>query len=138
MLAMLAKNCDERMKSSYLAESVNTNAVVIRRLLCDLHDADLVVSQTGYSGGTCLTKSPAEITLLDIFRAVSKTEVFGLHTNEPDSDCLVGSGITPVLERIQEDLNASLEAELNRRSLQDVIDELARESRKSEKRALVT
>lgn len=138
VLAMLANNCDERIKSGYLAESVNTNAVVIRRLLCDLHDAGLVVSQTGYSGGTCLTKSPDQISLLDVFEAVSKTEVFGLHTNQPDSDCNVGSGITLVLERIQGDLHLVLTEALSGRSLQDVIDELARENRIKEKRELVS
>ena len=76
VLAMLANNCDERIKSGYLAESVNTNAVVIRRLLCDLHEAGLVVSQTGYSGGTCLTQAPSEIRLDEVFEAVVKTEVF--------------------------------------------------------------
>jgi DNA-binding IscR family transcriptional regulator len=34
ILTMLAKTSDERLKSDYLAKSVNTNPVVIRRLLC--------------------------------------------------------------------------------------------------------
>ena len=124
VLAVLANNCDERIKSDFLAKSVNTNAVVIRRLLVDLHDANLVVSQTGYSGGTCLTQSASEISLLDIYRAVSRSEVFGLHTNEPDPECNVGGGIICVLEKIKDDVDDAVSKELAKRSLQDVIDEL--------------
>ena len=50
VLAMLAKSGEEKMKSEYVAGSVNTNAVVIRRLLGQLNQANLVVSQTGASG----------------------------------------------------------------------------------------
>ncbi len=121
VLTMLADNCDERVKSSYLAKSVNTNAVVIRRLLCDLHEADLVVSRTGYSGGTCLTKNPEEISLLDVYRAVSHGEVFSLHKQKPDKDCPVGRNIESVLCNIQKDIDGAVRKQLERYTLQDVI-----------------
>jgi DNA-binding IscR family transcriptional regulator len=124
VLAMLANNCDERMKSGNLAESVNTNAVVIRRLLCDLHDAGLVVSQTGYSGGSCLTRDPSKIFLTDIFEAVTATEVFALHRNEPDPDCEIGVGLRPVLENLQNEVSESVKETLAGYSLQNVIDKV--------------
>ncbi|NNE67547.1 MAG: Rrf2 family transcriptional regulator [Pyrinomonadaceae bacterium] len=138
VLAMLANNCDERIKSGYLAESVNTNAVVIRRLLCDLHDAELVVSRTGYSGGTCLTRQPSAITLDEVFDAVSKADVFGLHPNQPKSDCEIGAGITSVLERLQEETNLSVRNSLGSYSLQDVIDEVVRIDLPKKQEELVT
>ena len=124
VLAMLANNCDERIKSGYLADSVNTNAVVIRRLLSDLHEAGLVVSQTGYSGGTCLTKEPSEIGLTEVFHAVAGSEVFSLHPKEPSSDCEIGVSIKPVLLQIQNKMDMAIRDTLMDYTLQDVIDEV--------------
>ncbi len=122
VLTMLANNCDERVKSSYLAESVNTNAVVIRRLLCDLHEADIVVSRTGYSGGTCLTRNPEKINLLEVYKAVSHGEVFSLHKQKPDQKCPVGKNIRSVLCNLQKDIDHAVEEKLVGYSLSDVLD----------------
>lgn len=125
VLAMLANNCDERIKSGYLAKSVNTNAVVIRRLLCDLHDADLVVSRTGYSGGSCLTRDPEKIDLLEVYRAVSPGEVFSLHRQKPSKDCPVGKNIESILCNLQKDIDHAVEEKLVSYSLADVLDLVA-------------
>src|SRR5688500_3294514 len=90
VLSMLARSKDENLKSDYIAGSVNTNAVVIRRLLGQLNQANLVVSQTGASGGTRLARCPTEISLAEIYKAVSCGEVFALHTRAPNKDCPVG------------------------------------------------
>ena len=47
ILTVLAKAEDEKVKSDYVARSVNTNAVVIRRIMSQLSAAGLVSSQTG-------------------------------------------------------------------------------------------
>ena len=124
VMAMLANNCDERMKSGYIAKSVNTNAVVIRRLLSDLHEADLVVSQTGYSGGTCLTRQPEKVGLLEIYEAVAHDNIFGLHAKEPDQGCDIGSTITTVLGQLQTEIDGAVKEKFSGYTLQDVIDEL--------------
>lgn len=121
VLAMLAQNCDGRLKSDYIAKSVNTNPVVIRRLLCSLHDAGLVASQTGACGGSCLNKKPEEITLLEVFRAVATSEVFSLHPNTPDQDCPIGRNIQRVLCGLQTEIDHAIEAKLARHTLQDVL-----------------
>lgn len=128
VLTMLAKNCDERVTSAYLAKSVNTNAVVIRRLLCDLHEAGLVVSRTGYSGGTCLTRNPKEINLLDVYRSVSHGEVFSLHRQKPDKDCPVGRNIESVLCDLQKEIDRAVSERLEQYTLDDVIRMVREES----------
>ena len=122
VLAMLAKSGCERVKSDYLAQSVNTNPVVIRRLLCSLYDAGLVVSQTGACGGSCLTRKPEEITLLEVFRAVATSEVFSLHPNTPNQECLIGRNIQRVLSDLQTEIDHAIEAKLVRYTLRDVIE----------------
>ncbi len=122
VLAVLAKYGDERVKSDILAESVNTNAVVIRRLLCSLNQANLVVSQTGGGGGTMLAKKPPTISLLEIYRAVSPVEIFALHRQKPNPNCPVGKNIEAVLSRLQAEIGEVVEEKLGRQTLQNIID----------------
>jgi Rrf2 family protein len=122
ILAMLAKSCDERIKSDYIAKSVNTNPVVIRRLLSTLFENGLVVSQTGMCGGSCLTRKPENIGLLEVYRAVSKGEVFSLHPNTPDQNCSIGKNIPAVLEKLQKEIDGAIEEKLSKYTLQDVIE----------------
>jgi Rrf2 family protein len=124
VLALMAKSCDERVKSDYLAHSVNTNPVVVRRLLRNLFEAKLVISQTGACGGSCLTRNPKEISLIEIYRAVSCGEVFALHRQKPDQDCPVGKGIETVLCNLQREVDAAIEEKLSKLTLQDVIERI--------------
>ena len=55
--------------SDVIAESVNTNPVVIRRLIKYLTVAGLVKTTRGKAGGIQLSKDPRDITLKDIFCA---------------------------------------------------------------------
>jgi Rrf2 family protein len=122
VLAILAKNNGEEMvKSEYLAESVNTNAVVIRRLLCNLQSANLVVSQKGSTGGTRLIKKAQEINLNEIYQAVSPGDVFALHRQKPSQNCPVGKNIESVLCHLQKDIDSVIEEKLIRYSLADVL-----------------
>jgi DNA-binding IscR family transcriptional regulator len=121
ILAMLAQSGEEKVKSECLAGSVNTNAVVIRRLLCHLNEANLVVSQTGAAGGTRLAKQPGEITLDSVYKAVNCGEVFALHPNTPSKDCPVGKNIEGVLCCIQKEIDRGIEARLAKYTLQDIM-----------------
>jgi Rrf2 family protein len=127
ILAMLAKSCDERIKSDYIAKSVNTNPVVIRRLLSTLYENGLVVSQTGMCGGSCLTRRPQDIKLFEIYRAVSTGEVFSLHPNTPDQNCFIGKNIQSVLEKFQTEIDEAIEEKLSKYTLQDVLEIVERE-----------
>jgi Rrf2 family protein len=124
VLALMARSCDDRLKSEYIAHSVNTNPVVIRRLLRSLFDANLVVSQTGACGGSCLTRNPNEINLYEIYRAVSGGEVFALHRQKPDQDCPVGKGIETILCNLQRNVDSAIEERLTKMTLQDVIEKI--------------
>jgi len=121
ILTVLAKEGEgNNVKSEYIAASVNTNAVVIRRLLGDLNRAKLVVSQTGSLGGTRLAKCPKEINLADVHKAVSCGKTFALHRQTND-DCMIGKNIQCVLEKLQMEVNDVVEAKLAQFSLQDIL-----------------
>ena len=121
ILTMLAKAGEEKMKSDFIAKSVNTNPVVIRRLLGQLNHSKLVTSQTGATGGTRLARCPDEINLAEVYKAVSCGEVFALPANSPNRDCPVGRNIESVLCCIQKEINKTISNRLSEYSLADVM-----------------
>lgn len=126
ILVMLAQNADENTKSECIAASVNTNPVVIRRLLCNLQEAGLVVSRKGAAGGTKLAKQASEIDLHDVYEAVSHGEVFALHPRKPNQKCPVGKNIESVLCNLQKDIDNAVRAELINYTLADVLERVER------------
>jgi Rrf2 family protein len=122
ILTVLAKAGEgNNVKSDYIAGSVNTNPVVIRRLLGDLSEAKLVISQTGAHGGTRLAKCPNLINLADVHRAVSCGKTFALHRQTND-DCPIGKNIQCVLEKLQMEINDVVEAKLAQFTLKNILD----------------
>lgn len=122
MLAMLAKSGDDNVKSECIAASVNTNAVVIRRLLGQLNQANLVTSQTGAAGGTRLARRPSDISLCQIYKAVTCGEVFALHAKSPSQDCPIGKNIEAVLCNLQKEIEKTVGEKLGQFTLASVIE----------------
>ena len=122
VLAMLARSKDANLKSDYLASSVNTNAVVVRRLLGQLNQAKLVVSQTGANGGSRLARCPDEINLAEVYRAINCGEVFALHAKAPSQDCPIGKNIEAVLGCIQREIDNGIAEKLSRYTLRNVFE----------------
>ncbi len=122
ILTVLAKAGEgNNVKSDYIAASVKTNPVVIRRLLGDLSEAKLVVSQTGANGGTRLAKCPNAINLADVHKAISCGNTFALHRQTND-DCTIGKNIQCVLEKLQSEISDVVEAKLAQFTLKSVLE----------------
>lgn len=107
--------------SEQIAASVNTNPVVIRRLLSELRKAGLTDSRRGAGAGWTLSRDLAGITLLDIHEAVGSGPVFALHRSTPDPECVVGHGIGPALTTVYDEIEEVLRKELARTTLEDVL-----------------
>lgn len=122
VLSALALSPEGGMNSEQLAGTVNTNPVVIRRLLLDLREADLVCTQRGPGGGAKLSRPAAHITLAQIYKAVSgEFQAFGEHPNEPAKGCCVGRSIKAVLESVAQKAAQCIEREYAAISLADVV-----------------
>ena len=107
----------------YIAGSVNTNPVVIRRIMGMLKKAGLVDVRPGV-GGASLRKDPNQITLLDVYRAVNVTEenqLFRIHEN-PNIRCPVGRNIEQVLQAELRDAQSAMEQRLAQTTLAQLID----------------
>ncbi|MFJ1581143.1 Rrf2 family transcriptional regulator [Streptomyces sp. NPDC088182] len=107
--------------SEQIAGSVNTNPVVIRRLLGELREAGIVASRRGAGAGWNLTRGLEAITLLDVYDAVEPSPLFAMHRAEPNLDCPVGFGIRPTMQDVYDGIDVVLRDELARTTLADVL-----------------
>lgn len=116
-----------KITSDFLAGSINVNPVIIRRILSQLKAAGLVEVKRG-SGGTSMAKPADQITFLDIYNAVECVEKEGLfHFHEnPSVNCPVGRNIHNVLDVRLMQVQKALEAELEKITLAEVIDDTRR------------
>lgn len=113
---------DYKITSDFLAGSVKVNPVIIRRLLSQLKAAGLIHVQRG-SGGASIAKPLAQITFLDIYRAVEcvdNGELFHFHEN-PNPECPVGRNIHRILDGKLQQVQAAMEQEMQKITLADVM-----------------
>lgn len=113
---------DERWVSSdAIARSVNTNPVVIRRILGALRKARLVRSQPGKAGGAQLARPAEQITLLDVFRAVEAQGVFAFPRKPGHPHCPVGGNMRRLLTPVFADSQRALERALSQTTIADLL-----------------
>src|ERR1017187_2664005 len=89
VLAVLAYKEGDRVTSAMLAASVNTNPVIIRRLLLSLQRARLAGSRKGAGSGSRLSRSPGRINLAEVYRAVEALEPFASPARKANTACPV-------------------------------------------------
>lgn len=124
ILTLLMQGRDEPVTSEFIAGSVNTNPVVIRRVLGALRTARLVTSQGGNGGGWRLVGNPEAITLRDVYRAVEDEVLFPLHHRPPNPHCPVGRHIQQVLSGRFAAATQVMEEELARTTVADMLREV--------------
>jgi DNA-binding IscR family transcriptional regulator len=96
ILLLLAVLPAAEATSARLAESVNTNPVVVRRITRQLARAGLVCSRRGARGAS-LARPAGAITLADVWRAVAtEGPLIGLHAH-PNEQCRIGCRVNAVL-----------------------------------------
>ena len=108
--------------SARLAQSVNTNPVVVRRITGLLARAGLIRVRRG-PGGAELARAPADISLGDVWQAVNPgapRPLLPVHTS-PDQACPVGRGVQEVLSRAFTLAEAAMQGELRRTTLDGLL-----------------
>jgi Rrf2 family protein len=129
ILTLLASSPGEALTSEYIAGSVNTNPVVVRRLLGTLRKVGIVSSQPGNGGGWELAKNPDKLTLRDIRRAVNEGSPFSMHNQPPNQKCPVGKNIQQVLGPVYDQAERVMESELSRTTIQSLLRAVQRRGR---------
>ncbi|CAM3597388.1 MULTISPECIES: Rrf2 family transcriptional regulator [Saccharibacillus] len=112
--------------SEFIAGSVNTNPVVIRRITGMLGRAGLVEARAGIAGAR-LQKPLADITLFEVYRAVGAVGeggLFALHES-PNPNCEVGRNIQAAMNPILLAAQQAMEQVLRDTSVADVAGDIA-------------
>lgn len=125
ILSLLSIESSAHCTSEWIAGSVNTNPVIIRRVLGQLKKAGLAHVRSG-AGGASLVKELKDITLLDVYRAVDVVEegrLFHIH-EQPNPQCPVGANIQFVLELILTRAQNAMEEILGSVTLEDLVTDL--------------
>jgi DNA-binding IscR family transcriptional regulator len=123
---------ERKVTSDFIAGSVNTNPVVIRKLMGLLREAGLIEVAAG-TGGIALTRPPEEISLLDIYRAsepVEDSRLFSIHEDTAPL-CPVGGNIAALLRGPFEAAEEAMEGSLGETSLRELLDDLAKLNRRA-------
>ena len=121
VLAVLAYKEGDRVTSARLAGSVNTNPVIVRRLLLSLQRARLVETRKGAGYGSRLSRSPGRINLAEVYRAVEAVEPFASPARKANSACPVGHCIRKTLNQVFASAENALERDLEKTTLAGVI-----------------
>lgn len=123
ILSLIASKKGESITSDEIAKSVNTNPALVRRLMSDLKKSGLIQTQTKI-GITGLMKTPEDISLLEIFKAVeTRQDLFAIHS-DTNTKCPIGAKIGCVLEHMNGKIQSSFEEELGDLHLSNILDGL--------------
>lgn len=122
VMTVLAYKEGDRVTSALLASSVNTNPVIIRRLLLALQKAKLVDTCKGAGSGSRLNRSPGRINLCEIYRAVEDSEPFASPSRKPNAACPVGNCIRETLNSVFQSAQQAMEQDLERTTLSGILE----------------
>ena len=106
--------------SDYLAGSVRSNPAAIRRLLAKLVDAGLLSSFKGKAGGVRLAKPAKQITLKDIYQAVSDNRLIHTPDKEPVKACAVSCSMKKIMCQVVDGLEKHSMSYLEKIKLSDL------------------
>ena len=120
ILAMLAYS-DQMIASRTIAISVNTNPVVVRRLLLALRSAGLIATRSGKNGGAVLLKKPARISLLDIYEAVEQRPVIAISKRDPFKRCPVSCSMRQIMSDVSNDADNAIRSHLRQVTLEQLV-----------------
>lgn len=121
ILAFIRLNPVDSLSSNRIAESIRTNPGCVRQLMSALRKAGLLSSVRGHPR-PALAKQPAEITLLDVYKAVEEDKPLlhlDTHTNP---ECGVGIYIQLSLQDYFDRIQETAEEEMKHITLQDILD----------------
>jgi DNA-binding IscR family transcriptional regulator len=94
--------------SEALAAAMQTNPVVLRRLMGGLREAGFVASAKGHGGGWVLSCDLSRITLGDVYQALGAPPLVSLGFREDRPTCLVAQAVNDALAGAAQEAEALL------------------------------
>lgn len=99
---------DGPVTSEVLAKAMDTNPVVIRRVMAGLRDQGYVQSAKGHGGGWTLACDLSKVTLRDIYTALGSPTLLAIGNRTETPGCLIEEAVNAALNQSFEDAEALL------------------------------
>jgi Rrf2 family protein len=115
---------DHPVTSETLAQMMQTNPVVIRRILAGLREQGFVTSEKGHGGGWQLASDLNTVTLHDIYLALGAPEIFAIGNRHESPGCLVEEAVNTVMNQAFQEAEALLLARLKEVTLAQLSDHM--------------
>lgn len=114
---------DGDLSSNAIADSIESNPSLVRRLMSSLVQGGLLETRPG-SVSPKLTRPTNQITLLDIYNAIEIDHNF-LHVDEKTNPaCVVGGNIQDALNDVYAKVQQDAEASMQQAKLSSIIDDI--------------
>ncbi|RYX86773.1 Rrf2 family transcriptional regulator [bacterium] len=131
IISLLETDENGEATSEWMAGSIGTNPVIVRRISGMLRRAGLLRTRQGVAGAE-IERPLSEITLLDVYRAVNEEgELFSVHPR-PNPLCEVGANIQDTLEEVFGEAQEAMENRLKGTTMLDVVQDLRVRAREKE------
>lgn len=114
-----------KITSDFLALSIGTNPVIIRNILTQLKNAELIEIARG-TGGITPTRKLSKISFYDVYEAIEPLEdkkLFRFHEN-PNPKCKVGKNIHNLLDNKLKNIQSKMEKEMKNYTIEDLKNEI--------------
>lgn len=118
-LALLAES-PEGYASEFVARSINTHPVFLRRLMSTLCKAGLVSAREGRGGGYRLARPAQRIALSEVYAATEPEGAIAPSPCDPDARCPIGGGMRMAFAEAAREANQGLLKSLSRKTIADV------------------
>lgn len=115
--------------SEVLARAMDTNPVVIRRIMAGLRDHGYVQSEKGHGGGWTLACDLSKVTLRDVYAALGCPALLAIGNRTESPRCLVEQAVNAALATSFRDAEAVLLARLREVTLAELAADVDRRQR---------
>jgi len=120
--------------SEQIATQLGTHAVVVRRTMAGLRKHGYVRSEKGHGGGWVLARSLADMTLLDVYRALGEPPIFAIGETTDHAECLVEQAVNTALADALQEAEAALLARFGSVTLAEIARDFDKRLRAQEKK----
>ncbi|MBR1175758.1 Rrf2 family transcriptional regulator [Bradyrhizobium sp. KB893862 SZCCT0404] len=110
--------------SDTLAKAMDTNPVVIRRIMAGLRELGYVRSEKGHGGGWTLACDLSRVTLRDVYTALGSPQLLAMGNRTEAPGCLVEQAVNAALDRAFADAETLLLSRFGEVTLAMLADDL--------------
>ncbi|MFJ3046861.1 RrF2 family transcriptional regulator [Herbaspirillum chlorophenolicum] len=113
--------------SDTIAQMLHTNPVIVRRTMAAIREAGYVSSTGGPGGGWRLERAISDITVRDVYQAITRSSLFAVGLTQDNPHCPVEASVNKHLRAALNAAERTLIQQLGALRLSDIAEEVGRD-----------